>query len=101
MDASENSIFLHIQNHGSESPMGNLYISDGSGRFFSESVDNVLRGLTFVDFEKINSMEGVYLVNKYDMKHASNYGNGKHLDPEKLEIDSMAVSRMGNINSGS
>jgi len=94
MDASENSVFLHIQNHGSESPMGNLYVSDGSGRFFSLSIENVLRGLSFVDFEKMNSLEGVYLVNKYDAKH-SHQSVGK-IDPSKLEIDAMAVSRMGN-----
>ena len=46
--------------------MGNVYISDGSGRYFSDSLDNVLRGTEFVDFEKINSLEGVFIANKFD-----------------------------------
>ena len=50
--------------------MGNLYISDSTGRYFSETNENVLRGMSFVDFEKINSLEGVYIVNKYDVKHS-------------------------------
>lgn len=68
-------------------PMGNIYISDSTGKFFSLSIENVLRGSSFVDFEKINSMDGVYLVNKYDVKHSHNYGTGaKNLDIERLDV---------------
>lgn len=101
MDASENSAFLHIQNHGSYTPMGNMYISDGTGRFYSLSIENVLRGVSFVDFEKINSLEGVYVVNKYDVKHSHNWGSSGNIDPERLDIESQAVSRLGNVNGGS
>jgi len=80
--------------------MGNLYISDGSGRFFSLSIENVLRGVSFVDFEKINSLEGVYMVNKYDVKHSHNWGSGE-IDTDRLEMDAQAMSRMGNTDSGS
>jgi hypothetical protein len=65
--------------------MGNLYISDGTGRFYSLSIENVLRGVSFVDFEKMNSMEGVYIVNKYDVKHSHNL-NSNNMDVEKLEV---------------
>lgn len=83
-------------------PMGNIYISDSSGKFFSLSIENVLRGTSFVDFEKINSMDGVYLVNKYDVKHSHNIGTGAgNLDVEKLDVQAQAVSRMGNLNNGS
>lgn len=49
--------------------MGNVYISDGSGRFYSESLDSVVRGTEFVDFEKINSLDGVFIANKFDVVH--------------------------------
>lgn len=82
--------------------MGNIYVSDGSGRFYSLSIENVLRGTSFVDFEKINSMDGVYIVNKYDVKHSHNWGSSSNsLDVEKLDVQAQAVSRMGNVNSGS
>lgn len=98
MDASEHAAFLHIQNHGNLTPMGNIYISDSTGQFFSLSIENVLRGTSFVDFEKINSMDGVYLVNKYDVKHSHNWGatGAKDLDVERLDVQAQAVSRMGN-----
>ena len=48
--------------------MGNVYISDFSGRRFSGSVSNVVRGTEYVDFEKVNSLEGVFLTNKQMLK---------------------------------
>ena len=60
--------------------MGNVYVSDGSGMFFSLSMDNVIRGMEYVDFEKVNSLEGVFLANKFDNKKSmlpSNNNNKK------------------------
>jgi hypothetical protein len=50
--------------------MGNTYISDGSGKYYSLSLSNVIRGVEYVDFEKVNSLEGVYIANKYDAKQS-------------------------------
>lgn len=72
MDTSELSVFLHVQTHGSNSPMGNVYISDYTGRKFSESISNVLRGTEYVDFEKANSLDGVFVANKYDIQRSAN-----------------------------
>ena len=47
--------------------MGDIYTSDWQGRLFALSLDNVLRGTTYVDFERINSLQGVYLANRYDV----------------------------------
>ena len=69
MDTSEQSVFLHIQNHGVNTPLGNIFISDGSGKFYSLSLENVLRGTELVDFEKINSLEGVFMANRFDTDH--------------------------------
>ena len=69
MDTSEQSAFLFVQNHGPNTPLGNIFISDGSGRFYSLSLENVLKGVSLVDFEKINSLEGVFLANRFDTQH--------------------------------
>jgi hypothetical protein len=45
--------------------MGNVYISDYQGKYYSESIKNVLRGTEYVDFERINSLDGVFLANRY------------------------------------
>lgn len=48
--------------------MGDVFVSDGSGKFYALSIDGVLRGTEFVDFEKINSLEGVFITNKFDLE---------------------------------
>lgn len=70
MDTSEETVFLHIQNHGPETPLGDIFISDGFGKNFSMSLENVIRGQELVDFEKINSLEGVFIANRYDTEHS-------------------------------
>mmetsp|Transcript_23888 Transcript_23888/g.23577 ORF Transcript_23888/g.23577 Transcript_23888/m.23577 type:complete len:125 (-) Transcript_23888:1218-1592(-) len=70
MDTSEYSVFLHLQHHTQTKPMGNIYVSDSSGKYFSESITNVVRGIEFVDFEKVNSLDGVFLANKLHFKNA-------------------------------
>jgi hypothetical protein len=50
--------------------MGNVYISDGTGKYYSLSMDNVIRGTEYIDFEKINSLDGVFVTNKYDIAHS-------------------------------
>lgn len=47
-------------------PLGDIYVSDGAGKFYSMSMTNVLRGSELVDFEKVNSLEGVFLANKFE-----------------------------------
>lgn len=69
MDTSESSVFLHIQNHGPNTPMGNVFISDSTGKYYSLSMENVIRGTDYIDFEKVNSLNGVFMTNKYDSLH--------------------------------
>ena len=35
--------------------------------YFSLSKENVIKGRSFVDFEKVNSLDGVFLANKYEL----------------------------------
>ena len=64
MDTSEEQVFLFIENHGQDTPFGNLYISDEKGRSFSLSMENVIKG-NAVDFEKVSSLDGTFLLNRY------------------------------------
>ena len=65
MDTAESQVFLFIENGGLESPFGNLYISDEKGRYFTLSISNVIKG-SAVDFERVSSLDGTYIVNRYN-----------------------------------
>jgi len=45
-------------------PFGSVYISDVTGRAFSLSLENVIKG-NAVDFERVTSLDGTFLANKY------------------------------------
>jgi hypothetical protein len=44
MDTSESVVFLHIQNHGPNIPLGSIFISDGSGKYYTISIENIIKG---------------------------------------------------------
>lgn len=46
--------------------LGNLYVSDGEGQNFVLSMSNVVKGRA-IDFQKVNSLNGVYLANRFDL----------------------------------
>jgi len=64
LDTSEDQVFLFVENHGVGTPFGNIYISGDNGMTFSLSMENVIRGEA-VDFEKMESLDGTYIINKY------------------------------------
>ena len=64
MDTSEEQVFLFLENKGLTTPFGSVYISDISGRSFSLSLDNVIKG-NAVDFERVTSLDGTFIANKY------------------------------------
>ena len=66
MDTSESQVFLFVENHGRDSPFGNLYISDERGQSFTLSMSNVIIG-DAVDFEKVESLDGTFVVNRFMM----------------------------------
>jgi len=64
LDSSEGSVFLQINHFGEYSKYGHIYISDSSGVNFSQSLKYNIRSTSNqCDFEKINSLEGVYIGN--------------------------------------
>ena len=101
LDTSSDQVFLFIENHGLQSPFGNLYISDEKGRSFTLSKSNVIKGQA-VDFEKISSLDGTYVVNKF-MKEHDQKKAGKEHQKEFDEADVIAAetrkSRMSRQSS--
>jgi len=85
MDTSESQVFLFIENHGLETPFGNLYISDEKGRSFTLSMSNVIKG-SAVDFEKVSSLDGTFVINRYN-KHDSRQTIGTKPSVEIREFD--------------
>merc|ERR1719331_2819391 len=68
IDTSEGAVILHV-NHGSKEPygVGNVYISDREGVRFTLSLPNNVRGSSGdCEFDKVLSLEGVYLANFKD-----------------------------------
>ncbi|CDI82483.1 sortilin, putative, partial [Eimeria acervulina] len=78
LDTSEGAIMLHV-NHGGEGgrDTGNVYISDGKGIRFSLSLPNNIRsGTGECEFDKVLSMEGVYIANFRDSIEKSGLSGG-------------------------
>jgi hypothetical protein len=67
LDTTEGQVFLQVNHQGEKSKYGNIYISDASGTRYSLSIKNNVRSPEGqCDFERIQSLEGIYLVNVYD-----------------------------------
>jgi hypothetical protein len=77
MDTSEKTVFLYISDHTVANPVGNLFVSDGLGYRFTHSLQNIIKGGGAVDFETIESMEGTFIANRYDVNHGSSAGEVK------------------------
>jgi hypothetical protein len=102
MDTSEDQVFLYVENHGLQTPFGNVYISGKDGTSFSLSMENVIKG-DAVDFEKVASLDGTYILNKFKSDHDHKSGVGKAIK-EFDEADIIAYesknSRLGRHNDG-
>ena len=91
-----------------KTPFGNLYISDSEGRSFSLSMENIIKG-TAVDFERVTSLDGTFIANRYDSEHTHDSSfNKKFRDGDFDEADMIAEesekanrSRMGGNGSTS
>ncbi|KAL8426675.1 hypothetical protein Efla_005932 [Eimeria flavescens] len=89
LDTSEGAIMLHV-NHGGEAgrDTGNVYISDANGVRFSLSLPNNIRaGTGECEFDKVLSMEGVYIANFRDTLDNSPPGAQERLTEQELEAE--------------
>jgi len=86
LDTSEGAVILHV-NHGSKEPfgVGNVYISDSSGTRFTLSLPNNVRSTGGdCEFDKVLSLEGVYIANFKDIPRTGDKGdNSKKADAAK------------------
>ena len=74
LDASESSIFLHVNHYGDTSRFGNIYTSDFSGTRFGLSLLHNVRAIDGqCDFDKVHGLDGIYLANVYDVDYTSQY----------------------------
>lgn len=64
LDTSEDSVFLHVNHEGEDARWGNVYLSNSQGTGFSLSLPYNRRDENGkCDFEKLQSMEGIYVAN--------------------------------------
>jgi len=89
MDTSEEQVFMFVENRNTGTPFGNLYISDNKGRLFTLSISNVVRDNSLVDFEKISSLDGTFIVNRYDQElpamERAVYADNADYNPTRIE----------------
>jgi hypothetical protein len=64
VDASEGTVFIHINHNDPSDPSGSVYVSDLTGMQFSLSLPNNRRDVNgAADFERVAGLEGVYIAN--------------------------------------
>lgn len=67
LDTSNDAVFLHVNHAGEGARWGNVYLSNSIGTNFSLSLPHNRRDENGkCDFEKLQSMEGVYIANYYE-----------------------------------
>jgi len=106
MDTSEKSIFLYVSDAKVSNPVGNLFVSDGLGYRFTHSLENIIKGPGAVDFETVESMDGTYIANRYDVNHGTgnniNAGHLRAVTEEDIIAEEHELERrqQGRMDSG-
>lgn len=90
LDTAENSVFIHINEFGTLSTFGNIYISNGLGGRYGLSLEYNLRNKeNQCDFESIQGIEGIFIANVIDKQYIDN-----NIDDIRREI----IQLQDNIN---
>jgi len=79
LDTSEGAVVLHV-NHGSKGSfgVGNVYVSDGDGIRYALSLPNNIRSSGGdCEFDKVLSLDGVYLANFGDIQRSGDSTSGE------------------------
>jgi len=78
LDTSEGIVMLHVNHGNKEAQVGNVYISDAEGYRFTLSLPNNVRGNGGdCEFDKVLSLEGVYMANFKDIPRAGDSNSAK------------------------
>merc|ERR1740130_1479062 len=89
LDTSEGSVILHVH-HGSKdiANVGNVYISDKDGVRFTLSLPNNVRSTSGdCEFDKVLSLDGVYMANFRDIPQSQSTDEGKGTEGTKTQSD--------------
>jgi hypothetical protein len=104
MDTSEKSVFLYVSDDKVKEPVGNLFVSDGLGYRFSHSLENIIKGAGAVDFETVESMDGTYFANRYDVNHgkgtSTSAGHLREVTEEDIREEEIAQSERSRMSNG-
>mmetsp|Transcript_9585 Transcript_9585/g.17178 ORF Transcript_9585/g.17178 Transcript_9585/m.17178 type:complete len:882 (-) Transcript_9585:147-2792(-) len=97
LDTSEGIVMIHVNHGQKEAQVGNVYISDAKGSRFTLSLPNNVRGSSGdCEFDKVMSLEGVYLANFKDIERAGDSKDGKD---EKTKEESEASEDLEDENA--
>lgn len=92
LDTSEGLVMLHVNHGAKEAQVGNVYISDDKGYRFTLSLPNNVRGTNGdCEFDKVLSLEGVYMANFKETKSSDN----QHGGTEKGWLSGLEILRIG------
>lgn len=106
MDTSEKSVFLYVSDDTLTDPVGNLFMSDGMGYRFSHSLENIIKGGGAVDFETVESLDGTFIANRYDVNHGragldKNAGELRDITEEDVMEENEHSAERSKMSSGS
>jgi len=98
LDTSNDAVFLHVNHNGEGARWGNVYLSNSIGTNFSLSLPHNRRDENGkCDFEKLQSMEGVYVANYYEntaeleaYEHATSEAMGQDISGKTDGFDQLA-----------
>ena len=76
LDATQDIIFVNINHLGDNSKFGNVYSSTSTADSYKLSLlYNVRSDEGFVDFKRLDSMDGSYIANHYEHSEAEKFKN--------------------------
>ena len=75
LDSSYDQIFININHLGDNTKFGNVYQSQDGSKFTLSLLYNVRSDDGYVDFKKLDSMEGSFIANNYEHSQAEKYKN--------------------------
>ena len=97
LESEGQSVFLNVNHQGDNAKYGNLYMSDETGQKFSLAISNNVRDQEGTcDFEKVLSLNGIYLVNYYESPILNKYRKNRN----KIEIESYKKTKITFNNGG-
>jgi hypothetical protein len=104
MDTSEKSVFLYVSDDKVKEPVGNLFVSDGLGYRFTHSLENIIKGAGAVDFETVESLDGTYIANRYDVNHGKGSsqaaGHLREVTEDDIREEEAAQAERSRMSSG-